>query len=65
MEPCENFGKVTEQFVIFDNGQKIHVEQVLSNPDSDYTFIVVRDADGSPRAMLLDNVVITVTEWAR
>ena len=53
----------TEQYVILDSGVKIKVEQIMSKPDSDYTFVIVRDVDGNPRSMLLDNVVITVTEW--
>lgn len=49
--------------VTFDNGTTQCVEQVLSNPDSNYTFVVIREKDGSVRSLLLDNVVIVTSEW--
>ena len=51
------------EFVIYDNGTKQKVEQVTSNPDSEYTFVVIRDEDGNTRSLLLDNVVIVQSEW--
>lgn len=51
------------EFVIYDNGTKQKVEQVISNPDSEYTFVVIRDEDGNIKSLLLDNVVIVQSEW--
>ena len=51
------------EYVVYDNGTRHKVEQVISNPDSDYTFVVVRDGDGNVRSMLLDTVVIVQSEW--
>lgn len=53
---------VTE-FVVYDNGTKQKVEQVISNPDSEYTFVVIRDEDGNVKSLLLENVVIVQSEW--
>lgn len=54
---------VPVEYVTFDNGTEVVVEQVLYSQGSDYTFIVVRDEDGYPRSLLLDNIVIVRSEW--
>ena len=51
------------EYVQFDNGTVTKVEQVISSPDSDYTFIVVRDEDGNLKSMLFDNIIIVQSEW--
>ena len=55
----------TTEYVVFDNGEKVKVEQVISSPDSEYTFVVIRDENGNPKSLLLENVIITVTEWEK
>ena len=49
--------------VTFDNGTTQCVEMVVSHPDYDYTFVVIRDANGNVQSLLLENVAVVTSEW--
>ena len=51
------------EFVVFDNGTRIQVEEVISNPDSNYTFVVIKDDQDNFKSLLLDNCIIVESEW--
>ena len=51
------------EFVVFDNGTRVQVEEVISNPDSNYTFVVIKDDQGNFKSLLLDNCIIVESEW--
>lgn len=49
--------------VLLDNGTSMVVEEVLTDAETDYTFVVIRDEDGNPKTLYLDNIIVTQSHW--
>ena len=50
------------QIVVLDNGTRIVVEEVITRPDSDKTFVVMKE-NGKLKSLYINNVYMVITEW--